>query len=469
MQTIRQTQPPKERKAKGGISEDIRQTWRMFTHGDVLTKLSVLILGAGCFLRGQVVKGLLFLGVQALYLYYMIVSGWQYISKLPTLGTAAQVKVFDESIGIYIYKPGDNSMLILLFGVMAIFMTIFYLMMCVKSLRAAFLGQQRAENGEKQPTFRAELRSLLDVNLHKTLLTLPTLSVLLFTVLPLVFMVLMAFTNFDRAHQPPGNLFSWVGFQNFRDIFWENPLKSRTFVSVLGWTLTWAFFATFSCYFFGMILALMINKKGIRFKKFWRTMFVTSIAVPQFVSLLLMFRMLHDLGPVNVLLKQLGIIGEDPIRFLSDGDLARVTIIIVNLWVGVPFTMLSTTGILMNIPEDMYESARIDGAGPVVTFMKITLPHMLFVTSPYLITQFIGNINNFNVIYFLTTGGPLTLDYFQGGKTDLLVTWLYRLTVSEQNYSLASTIGIMIFLISAFFSLILYNRTSSVKRGGDFS
>ncbi len=90
-------------------------------------------------------------------------------------------------------------------------------------------------------------------------------------------------------------------------------------------------------------------------------------------------------------------------------------------------------------------------------FRSITLPYMLFVTTPYLITAFVGNINNFNVIYLLTKGGPLVTDYFQAGKTDLPVTWLYKLTVDKQNYFLASTIGIFVFLISASLSLVVYN------------
>ena len=79
-----------------------------------------------------------------------------------------------------------------------------------------------------------------------------------------------------------------------------------------------------------------------------------------------------------------------------------------------------------------------------------------------------GNINNFNVIYLLTAGGPLSLDYYQAGKTDLLVTWLYKLTVDKQDYSLASTIGIFIFLIVSTLSLIVYNLTGSVKKEDQF-
>jgi arabinogalactan oligomer/maltooligosaccharide transport system permease protein len=180
-----------------------------------------------------------------------------------------------------------------------------------------------------------------------------------------------------------------------------------------------------------------------------------------------MARMFQDLGPINVLLQQLGLTDE-AIKFVTNGRNARIFVLIVNMWVGIPYTMLITSGILMNIPEDLYESAKIDGAGPVTAFMKITLPYMLFVTTPYLITQFVGNLNNFNVIYLLTGGGPNSLNYFQAGETDLLVTWLYKLTVNEQNYSLASTIAIIVFVISATFSLIAYNRSASVKKEDTF-
>lgn len=138
------------------------------------------------------------------------------------------------------------------------------------------------------------------------------------------------------------------------------------------------------------------------------------------------------------------------------------------MWIGIPYTMLIVSGILMNIPQTLYESARIDGASPFKMFVKITLPYVLFVTSPYLITQFIGNINNFNVIFYLTGGGPYSLNYFQSGETDLLITWLYDLTVTYNDYSLASVIGIIVFLICAVFSLISYNLTASVKKEEDY-
>lgn len=247
------------------------------------------------------------------------------------------------------------------------------------------------------------------------------------------------------------------------DIFLGNPVKTRTFFGILGWTLIWAVLATFTNYILGMALAMLINHKLVKRKKMWRTLFIISIAIPQFVSLLLISRALESAGAINVLLMKLHII-DAPVPFLTDPNLARICVVVINMWVGIPYTMMTFSGVLMNIPAELYESAEIDGAGPVRRFVSITLPYMMFVTAPATITTFVGNINNFNVIYLLTGGGPFSLDYYQAGKTDLLVTWLYKLTVDQHEYALASTIGIFIFIIVATGSLIVYNRTAAVQK-----
>ncbi len=135
--------------------------------------------------------------------------------------------------------------------------------------------------------------------------------------------------------------------------------------------------------------------------------------------------------------------------------------------------MLMCTGILMNIPDDLYESARIDGANAVQQFFKITLPYMLFVTGPYLLTSFIGNINNFNVIYLLAgdakANPALTTSGGSASNVDLLITWLFKITTgTESNYKLASVVGIMIFVVVATLSVIVYNILPSNKNEEDF-
>lgn len=440
------------------MSEKLRQFKDGYVMGDWITRLSYFILGAGSFLRGQFAKGLTLLGLQIAFFYYLFTTGITRIQGLFTLGTQEQGRVFDEAKEIYIYTQGDNSMLFLLFGVLAIIIIIGFIVLYLKNIKLAIHNENLVKEDKKLPNLRQEIKSLMDDKFHITILFFPTVFAFLFTILPLIFMILIAFTNFDKNHQPPGNLFTWVGLKNFKNMLYGNPLISKTFFSLLRWTFIWAAFATFANYILGMLLAMLINMKGIKLKKMWRTIFVITIAVPQFVSLLLMAQLLHDLGPVNVVLQKYGFV-DQAIKFLSNGRNAKFVVIIVNLWVGVPYTMLITSGILMNIPEDMYEAARIDGASPWTQFVKITLPYMLSVTAPYLITQFIGNINNFNVIYLLTGGGPLNLKYYQAGETDLLVTWLYKLSLNEKNYAMASSLGILIFIISASLSLVVFNKT----------
>jgi arabinogalactan oligomer/maltooligosaccharide transport system permease protein len=450
------------------ISDYFSEIGAAIVHGDARTKLSVLIMGFGNFSRGQIIKGLIYLALEISFICYFVFFGWTYLKNFNTLGVATFYREWDEANQIYINVPGDNSLVILLFSVLTLLITAVMIFVWLGNIKSAYRAELQVKQGKKLPDFKSDMKDLLDKNLHITMLSLPALGVIAFTLIPIIFMICMAFTNFDRNHQPPGNLFTWVGFNNFKDIFWQNPVKSRTFFSLLGWTFIWAVCATFLNYILGMIVAMMINKKGIKFKGLFRTCFVIPIAVPAFVTLMFMQRILGDQGTLNVLLMNVLEITDAPIKFLSDPLLAKITVIIVNLWIGIPYTMLITSGVLMNIPQDLYESARIDGAGPVTQFVKITLPYMLFVTTPYLITQFIGNINNFNAIFLLTGGQPLTLDYYQAGKTDLLVTWLYKLTVDFQDYNLASTIGIMIFGICATVSLLTFNITSSAKKEETF-
>ena len=142
-------------------------------------------------------------------------------------------------------------------------------------------------------------------------------------------------------------------------------------------------------------------------------------------------------------------------------------IIFINIWIGVPYTMLMTTGILMNVPKELYEAAQIDGASKRRAFFSITVPYILFITTPYLITSFIGNITNFNVIYLLTGGAPVVSGYV-AGSTDLLVTWLFKLTINQNDYNIGAVVGILTFIITATATLLTYRRSKSYKEEDAF-
>lgn len=440
-------------------------------HGDIFTRLSAIIMGLGNIVKGQIMKGVLFLAMELSFILFMVIKGVDYLKGLVTLGTVEQTEFFNEEKQIYDYKLGDDSMLFLLYGIITIFVILLFLYIYRASVKSSYIAQRNREMGKKNPSFLQEIYDLFDGQIHKLLLFFPMICVMVFTILPLVFMISMAFTNYDRNHQTPGHLFDWVGLVNFKELFSTSSGLGYTFWHVLLWTLMWAVLATFLNYILGMILAIVINRERTQWKGFWRFIFVLSIAVPQFVSLIVMRTMLQPDGAINVLLRQLHLIGaKDSLEFWTNVTWARVTVVIVNLWIGIPFTMLQVTGVLKNIPRELFEAAKIDGANPVRIFSHITLPYMLFVTAPYLITQFIGNINNFNVIYLLTRGFPATLEYNNGtaGKTDLLVTWLYKLTIDLKDYNYGAVIGIMTFIMCAILGLVAYRRTSAYKNEEGF-
>lgn len=436
----------------------------MLAKGRGIYKLSFLIMGYANLFHRQFAKGVAFLGAEIAFIWWLAASGIKNISGFFTLGTTVQGWQFDEKMGINILQSGDNSMILMIYGIATIAVIIIFGLFYWVNIKSAAGLYMLEKQGKKAPSFGKEMKSLLDEKLHITLLGIPMTGVVLFTILPLVYMILLAFTSYDHNHLPPKNLFEWIGLANFGNIL--TGRMSGTFLPILGWTLVWAVFATVTTFFFGILLALLINTKGVKGKKIFRTLFVLTMAVPQFVSLLLMQNLLHASGPFSALLMGIGLT-DVPLPFLTDGLWAKVSVIFVNMWIGIPVTMLVSTGIIMNLPEDQIEAARIDGAGSYQIFRGITFPQILFVMAPTLIQQFIGNINNFNVIYLLTGGGPFNSDYYMAGETDLLVTWLYKLTVEAADYNLAATIGIITFIISAVISLFAYTRTNAYKQGGD--
>ena len=405
-------------------------------NGDTMVKLSAVVMGLGNMAHKQVTKGVLFLVAEVAYIVFMVAVGFHNLAMLPGLGSVEQQEYWNEELQIFEYTQGDRSILILLYGLATILLTGVMFWIWRGTLKSGYAAQLNEAAGRH-------------IN------TLPV-------------MICMAFTSYSKI----GNhlvLFDWVGLDNFFTLFDSNSVLGSTFWRVLGWTLVWAFFATFTNYFAGMILAIIINRKDTKAKGFWRFCFVLPCAVPMFVSLLIMRTMLQPEGAVNVLLRQLGVIAAgESLPFFTDPTWARVTVILINIWVGVPYTLLQLTGVLQNIPADLYEAATVDGANAVQTFFRITLPYMFYVTTPYLISTFTGNVNNFNVIYLLSGGDPVTDLASTAGSTDLLVTWLYKLTIDKQYYNVGAVVGILTFIILAVGSLLTYRRSKSYREEGGF-
>ena len=454
-----------------------------FVKGDIFTKVSFVIWGLGYIGHGQLMKALLVTFVQGLGLYFLATSGIQSLMKFGTLGTVKMESTFDFATMKNVVNNYDNSFSILLLSVVSIIVIVAMVAAGMMVVASNYELQKIRAQGKKTNTFLQDVNVYLNEKFYVTLLTLPVLGVVVFTIVPLFILIAVAFTNYDQQHMPPNDLFTWVGFANVLTLFGGGGLTATfgySFRKVLSWTLIWAFFATFTTFFGGVLLAMFINDKKTKLPKLWRTLFMVSIAVPQFVTLLLVRNFFSDTGIFNTmmancgvtgLLRNMGLIHTTYIPFLTDPGWAKFTIIMINIWIGVPYQMLIATGVLMNIPADMLEAAKIDGANPVQMFFRITLPYLLNVQGPALVTDFVKNINNFNVIYLLTQDVFATHDQALAAsnakEVDLLVTWLFRLTQEYYNYKMAAVIGIMVFIVCAVFTVVSFRFIN--KREATFS
>lgn len=471
------------------IWNELKDIGTTFTKGNWAVKTSFLVFGFGNLFYGQIARGLLFLLFEVVFIGYMLVpsGGLYWLSKGnwfqtgKTIGTVQGGFQYDPIYDTDVWVPGDDSVKVMLYGLLTIIFIIAFVYTWRLQVKQCRICMDITASGKKVKSGRDDIRSLVDDQFHKTLLALPVVGILLFTVLPIIYMVLVAFTSYDAKHDGYSNLFSWVGLTNFNELTnFGNGGLGLAFGEILSWTLMWSLFATFTNYFLGMFVAIMINKKGIKLKKFWRTALVMTIAIPQFVSLLYVSKLFDSSGIIGELLGKIPFIAEylktnHYISLWDSPTVARTLVILLNIWVGIPYVMLQATGILMNIPADLYESSRVDGASPFQQYVKITLPYMLFVTGPALLTSFVGNLNNFNVIYLLSGGNPINTQIGSAGgvsvgHTDLLITWLYKMALgsAESKYYTASVIGILIFLVCAVLSLIIYNVIPSTTNEEDY-
>lgn len=427
-----------------------------FKVSNLNVKASMALMGLGQLMYRQIGRGILYLAIEILGIVFFSLYGFHWLVGLITLGTVEA----DPWTGL----EGDNSVIFLLLGLMSLTLLILFIALYISNVKDAYKTSLLVLKGEKIPTFKEDLKDLLDKKFYKTMLFLPLLGTLIFSVLPIVFMILVAFTNYGDTVLPPV-LVDWIGIDNFVKIFSLGDI-GPTFFKILGWNILWAVSTTLLNYVLGLLLAIILNKKVVKAKFFWRLFPILAYAIPGFITLTAFKFMFAQGGPINQYIIQAG---ESAIPFLTkDGTWwARIIGLLINAWLTVPSVMLLATGILSNTNNDLYEAARIDGAGSFKQFKDITLPFVVFATTPTLITSFIGNFNNFGVFYFLR--GTIESDgYFASNDTDLLINWLYRLSIDNTYYSIGAAISLIIFVITSAISLIIYIKSPAYKKEDTF-
>lgn len=354
----------------------------------------------------------------------------------------------------------DHSITLLVEGILTVIVTVIGLGIYALNLRDAFkVGKQR-DYKETPNSVRKQYQNLIGSGFPYLMMTPGFLLLIFVVIFPILFVILLSFTNYDLYHSPPASLVDWVGFQNFIEIF-SIPIWRETFFSVLSWTVIWTFCATSLQIALGIFLAVLMNQKGIKFQKIFRTIFILPWAVPAFVSILVFAGMFNEtFGTINNDI--LAIFGLGNIPWLTDPTYTKIALILIQTWLGFPFVFAMTTGVLQSIPNELYEAADVDGATILQKFKNITLPLVLYATAPILITQYTFNFNNFNVIFLFNGGGPAVPGQNAGG-TDILISWIYSLTMTSAQYGKAAAITMILSLIVILVALWQFRRTKSFQ------
>lgn len=414
------------------------------SHAKKAALLSV-IPGFGQFYNRQKLKAGLFLFFFVMYIVVFKDLFNMGIWGLLTLGTEV---------------PRDNSIFLLAEGLVALIVIAFGLFFYYLNIRDAYRNGELIDQGLRVNSLKESYQALLSEG-YPYLLSSPAFILLVFSVIfPILFSIALAFTNYDLYHSAPANLANWVGLETFKKIFTVDIWRS-TFFDVLGWTVIWTLVASTLQVAIGIFLAVVVHQKELRFKKFFRTILVLPWAVPGFVTILVFAGLFNDsFGAINNSL--LSFLNISPIPWLTNANWTRIALLLIQGWLGFPYIFIVTTGTLQSIPEDLYEAATIDGASAFQKFRKITLPLILYSMAPILITQYTFNFNNFNIIYLFNAGGPAVPGSTAGG-TDILVSWIYKLTMQNSQYALAAALMILLSIFVIGLAIWQFRRTNSFK------
>lgn len=415
------------------------------------TALLSIIPGGGQFKNGQKFKAGLFFAAFLIFLVEMLLFGGQALYNFVTLGSVPME---------------DNSLFLLIEGTLQVIVTVIFIIFWVLNIKDAYQVRQSIEKGFPVAVTRKEFFKKLYEDGFAYLLTIPAYLVMIVAIIfPVMVTLFMAFTNYDFRHIPPANLIDWIGFSNFTNIFTLSSYRD-TFVKVFSWTVIWTVLATTLQITLGILTAVVANQKFVKFRRVFGVIFLLPWAVPAFITIMSFSNMFNDTaGAINTqvipLLNNLPFVDIGNIAWKTDPFWTKTAIILIQGWLGFPYIYVMVSGILQSISEDLYEAAKMDGANALQRFRNITLPAIFLVAAPTFVTQYTGNFNNFSMIYLFNEGGPGSLGG-NAGSTDILISWIYKLTTGgSPQYSIASALTLIISFVVISISLLVFKKTNA--------
>lgn len=283
----------------------------------------------------------------------------------------------------------------------------------------------------------------------------PSLIMLsVFTIYPLASGIIMAFQDYNLFNI---NDTKWVGFDNFIKLFETSPLNS--FPSIIGNTVRWVLVSLVFQFLIGFLLAMLLRKR-FRGSSVYRGIIFFPWAISGFIIGIMWRWMFNGSGGViNDLFMRLGLITQ-PVGWLSETSLAMNSVIVANIWYGIPFFTIMITAALAGIPNEVYEAADLDGAGPFLKFTSITLPYISSILILTVLLRFIWIFNFPDLIYSMTNGGP-------GGSTHIITSYMME-RIMGLDYGMGSAVGVLVIVFLSVFSII-YLEFTKFENLGDAS
>lgn len=411
-----------------------------------------LIPGVGQYLNGQIAKMWMFL-IGSFFIYGIAIP---YACGFGNYQADGIMSLWSLANGT---SKLNKSMIFMVEGIIALVLILLAIAVLIISYIDVKSVTKNMVKGIRPKNWFETKRSILEEG-FPYLVSLPALIVVLFIVIvPLCTTILLSFTNMDPKHQ---SKFQWVGMQNYFELATAEGMIGTVFWAILGWTLIWTFVATTFAILLGFGLALLTNNERIKGKGFFRGIFILPWAIPGFISIMFFGIMFARQGVLTQMLNNLTGLTLD---IKNNPMQTRIVLILMQGWLGSAYVFLLSTGVLQAIPSDLYEAAQIDGATVWQRLAKITLPIVLFQTAPLLIGQYTFNFNNFSIIYLFNGGGPFNPSVYGNlaGSTDILISYIYKLTMDNQQQAVGAAVTMIISLALMIFTFIGFKNSKAFK------
>ena len=418
----------------------------------VNTAAGALIPGLGQLLNKQPVKAaLFFLGL--IFVYVVAIPYALGYGNYQGEGIAGLISLAEGARRI------DKSLIFMIEGIVAIVFLLFAAGIMVANFRDVYGVEKGVMKGIRERNW-FETTQTIEEDGFPYLVSIPALIVISFIVLvPIFTAILLSFTGMDPKNQ---SKFPWVGIQNYKLIALGEGLAGSVFWQIFGWTVIWTLTSTTLAIFIGFGLALLANNPRIKGKGILRMIYLLPWAVPAFITIMFFSIMFSTQGALTEVVQNVFGVAID---FKNSTFWSRFILVMLQGWLGSSYVFLLSTGVLQAIPEDLYEAADIDGANTWQKIRRITLPMVLFQTAPLLVNQYTFNFNNFSIIYLFNGGGPFNPSKYGNlaGSSDILISYIYKLTMDNQYQAIGASISIAISLGLMVFAFIGFKNSKAFK------